>query len=60
MPFTSNSFGTVYTDEWKAYNRPHEIYNHKVVNHGRLYVCKSISQQKFIILLLEKTYIKKS
>ena len=56
----SNSFGTVYTDEWKAYNRPHEIYNHKVVNHGRLYVCKSISQQKFIILLLEKTYIKKS
>jgi transposase-like protein len=31
----SNSFGTVYTDEWGAYRSLKDIYNHEVVNHGK-------------------------
>ncbi|MEB4761348.1 IS1595 family transposase [Chryseobacterium indologenes] len=27
--------GTVYSDEWKAYNDLHKYYNHSIVNHGK-------------------------
>ena len=30
----SNSFATVYTDEWGAYNNLHFTYDHHIVNHG--------------------------
>ena len=32
---TIDLFGTVYTDEWKAYNDLNKYYDHSIVNHGK-------------------------